>query len=63
MIVGAMKELSIGNPKNLDVDCGPIINSAAQINSKNTSQKQDKTIRLLKSLFLNLKTAILLHLP
>ena len=31
MIKGAMKELSLGNPKYLTTDCGPVINLAAQI--------------------------------
>ena len=34
MIRGAMKELTIGNPQHLDVDCGPVINPAAQIKLK-----------------------------
>ena len=35
MISGAMRELGFGNPKHLDVDCGPVINSAAQIKLRN----------------------------
>ena len=31
MIRGAMRELGFGNPKHLDIECGPVINSAAQI--------------------------------
>ena len=30
MIKGAMKEIGCGNPKYLDIECGPVINSAAQ---------------------------------
>ena len=50
MIVGAMKELSIGNPKNLDVDCGPIINSAAQIKLKKYITKARQNNQVIEEL-------------
>ncbi len=47
MIKGAMLELSLGNPRFLDTDCGPVINAEAQTRLQrhiDQARKQNKVI-------------------
>lgn len=50
MIRGAMRELSLGNPKHLDVDCGPVINSAAQIKLQQYIDKARQNNQIIEEL-------------
>ena len=50
MIRGAMRELGLGNPKYLDIDCGPVINSAAQIKLQSYIEKARKNNQVIEEL-------------
>ncbi|MBT7439262.1 MAG: bifunctional proline dehydrogenase/L-glutamate gamma-semialdehyde dehydrogenase PutA, partial [Thiotrichales bacterium] len=50
MIRGAMRELSLGNPKHLDVDCGPVINSAAKIKLQQYIEKARQKDQVIEEL-------------
>ena len=50
MIRGAMRELGFGNPKHLDIECGPVINSAAQIKLQNYIEKARQNNKIIEEL-------------
>jgi len=50
MIRGAMREIGFGNPKHLDVECGPVINSAAQIKLQNYIDKARQKNQVIEEL-------------
>ena len=50
MIRGAMRELGLGNPKYLDIDCGPVINSAAQIRLQSYIDKVRQNNQVIEEL-------------
>ena len=52
MIKGAMLELNLGNPRFLDTDCGPVINTEAQVKLQRHiahARKQNKVIAEIKN--------------
>ena len=50
MIKGAMKEIGCGNPKYLDIECGPVINSAAQIKLQSHIDKARHNNQIIEEL-------------
>ena len=50
MIKGAMKEISCGKPKYLDIECGPVINSAAQIKLLSYIDKARRNNQIIEEL-------------
>ena len=50
MIKGAMREIGFGDPKYLDVDCGPVINLAAQIKLQNYIDKARQNNQIIEEL-------------
>ena len=50
MIKGAMKEIGFGNPKHLDIECGPVISSAAQIKLQKYIDKARQKNQIIQEL-------------
>jgi len=55
MIQGAMMELSIGNPKYLSTDCGPVINHDAQVKLQSYIEKSRKRNQIIGEMQCDLK--------
>jgi len=56
MIQGAMMELSIGNPKHLSTDCGPVINHDAQVKLQSYIEKSRKRNQIIGEIQCDLNT-------
>ena len=50
MIKGAMREIGFGDPKYLDIECGPVINLAAQIKLQNYIDKARQNNQIIYEL-------------